>query len=253
MLHVAGVPVPGPGDVIDAARSIAGWSADTLGVAATLPQRAVDLMAEIEQLLPRVSGVVDQAETLIQRVGALATKADATIAAASAITASADVLVKRSAVVTAEIEHMVTAAGKVNTQAAAVVAKADVATSDVVAMLAIYEPLAQRAAPLAKRFVEELTEEEVRAAISLIDLLPDLAKRVERDILPVLTTLEGVGPDVHELVDVLKEVRQAIHGIPGFKFFRRRGEEVEAEEHPEDHAPEHGQEAHLPDGKAGGA
>jgi hypothetical protein len=30
---------------------------------------------------------------------------------------------------------------------------------------------------------------------------------------------------VHELLDVLKEVRQAIIGIPGFKLLSRRGSE----------------------------
>ena len=42
-------------------------------------------------------------------------------------------------------------------------------------------------------------------------------------ILPILATLDRVGPDVHELLDVLKEVRQAINGVPGFAFLRKRG------------------------------
>lgn len=242
MLRVAGVAVPGPGDVIDAARSVAGWSADALGVAATLPQRAVDLVGEIERLVPRISSVVDHAEALIERVDAIAAEADATISAAATITASAGALIKQSGEVTAEAELTVTTAAKVNTQAATVVAKAEAATDGATEILAIYQPLAQRAAPLAKRFVEELTEEEVHAAIKLIDQLPEITERVERDILPVLTTLENVGPDVHELVDVLKEVRQAIHGVPGFRFFRRRGEEAEAEEQAEVQA-EHAERA----------
>ena len=48
---------------------------------------------------------------------------------------------------------------------------------------------------------------------------------METDILPILATLDRVGPDVHELLDVLKEVRQAINGIPGFTFLRKRGGE----------------------------
>lgn len=36
-----------------------------------------------------------------------------------------------------------------------------------------------------------------------------------------------IGPDVHELLGVTREVQQAINGIPGFGMFRRRGEELE--------------------------
>jgi hypothetical protein len=38
-----------------------------------------------------------------------------------------------------------------------------------------------------------------------------------------------VGPDVHELLDVLKDVRLAIQGVPGFRTLRRRGADREDE------------------------
>lgn len=34
-----------------------------------------------------------------------------------------------------------------------------------------------------------------------------------------------IGPDVHELLDVTREVQKAIVGLPGFGILRRRGEE----------------------------
>lgn len=34
-----------------------------------------------------------------------------------------------------------------------------------------------------------------------------------------------IGPDVHELLDVTRDVQQAITGLPGFGMLRRRGEE----------------------------
>ena len=48
--------------------------------------------------------------------------------------------------------------------------------------------------------------------------------------MPLLATLDRVGPDVHELLNQLREVRQAIQGIPGFRLFRKRGEEIDEEE-----------------------
>lgn len=114
-------------------------------------------------------------------------------------------------------------AGTVVEQAAATSAQAR-------GVLETWAPLAARAAPLAVRFVDQLSEQEVTAAVRLVDQLPQLTEHLETDIMPILATLDRVGPDVHELLDVLKEVRQAVNGIPGFTFFRRRGEEREDEQ-----------------------
>jgi hypothetical protein len=70
----------------------------------------------------------------------------------------------------------------------------------------------------------------VHAAIRLVDQLPQLTEHLETDIMPILATLDRVGPDVHELLEQLKQVRQAIQGIPGLRYFSRRGEREDAEE-----------------------
>lgn len=43
--------------------------------------------------------------------------------------------------------------------------------------------------------------------------------------MPILATLDRVGPDIHDLLDVTRDLRQAILGLPGFAFFPppRRG------------------------------
>jgi hypothetical protein len=112
-------------------------------------------------------------------------------------------------------------------RAGTVVDQASGAANGATELLAVYEPIARQAAPLARRFVEEFSEEEIRAAIQLVDHLPKFTEHMEADIMPILATLDRVGPDVHELLDQLKEMRQAIQGIPGLAFFRRRGEERE--------------------------
>lgn len=73
-------------------------------------------------------------------------------------------------------------------------------------------------------FLQEFSSHEVQAAISLVDELPRLSNHLNEDILPILATLRQVGPDLHELLEVANDVRQAILGIPGFDFLRRRGE-----------------------------
>ena len=74
-----------------------------------------------------------------------------------------------------------------------------------------------------RQFVDEFSEEEVQALIRLVDQVPMFTEHMETDIMPILATLDRVGPDVHELLDVLKDVRLAIQGVPGFWLLRRRG------------------------------
>ena len=50
----------------------------------------------------------------------------------------------------------------------------------------------------------------------MVDQLPQLAHHIETDVLPILVTLDRVGPDVHQLLEVLQDVRLAIQGVPGF-------------------------------------
>ncbi|MDT7752092.1 MAG: hypothetical protein QOD96_5754, partial [Pseudonocardiales bacterium] len=45
--------------------------------------------------------------------------------------------------------------------------------------------------------VNELSEQEVAAAVRLVDQLPRLAEHLESDVMPILATLDRVGPDMH--------------------------------------------------------
>ncbi|PWU61359.1 hypothetical protein DLE60_06125, partial [Micromonospora globispora] len=93
-------------------------------------------------------------------------------------------------------------------------------------LLAAYEPALRRAAPMATRFVEQLSHEEVTAAIRLVDELPKLKEHLTADILPILATLDRVGPDLHDLLDVTRDLKLAVAGIPGLGMLRRRGERL---------------------------
>jgi len=168
-------------------------------------QTVAGLPAEAIRLLSRLGGLIEQAETLLARADRLLGSAEQTVAAVNDATRKAE----------------------------DVVARADATTRSVQRLTDEYAPIAERIAPLARQFVGELTEHEVRAAIRLTDQLPALTEHVENDIMPILATLDRVGPDVHELLDVTQDLRQAILGLPGFGFFRRRGEDrEEAEQQP---------------------
>ena len=61
--------------------------------------------------------------------------------------------------------------------------------------------------------------------IALVDRLPTLLEHMENDVLPVLTRLDRVGPDLHELLAVVEDLRRVITGLPGVGLLRRRGDD----------------------------
>ncbi|MBB5959218.1 hypothetical protein FHS29_005838 [Saccharothrix tamanrassetensis] len=152
----------------------------------------------------RVLGLLEAAENVVRR-------ADDLVARTGRVLDETEALVARAQVVTAAAEAVTTDAGQTARTSRE--------------LMDSYAPLAQRAHPLAQRFVDDLSPHEIDAAIQLVDQLPVLTKHLMEDVLPILTTLDRVGPDIHQLLDVTNDVRQAILGIPGFTFLRKRGEE----------------------------
>ncbi len=116
-------------------------------------------------------------------------------------------------------------------RASSVVARADQAAGVATELLDGYAPTLRKAAPLAARFVEELTPEEVTAAIKMVDELPALRDHMVNDVMPLLNKLDQVGPDLHKLLEVTEDLHLAIAGLPGLKLLRRRGEERTEDHH----------------------
>lgn len=90
-------------------------------------------------------------------------------------------------------------------------------------LLAAYEGPLRELAPTVRRLAETMDPAEVEAAVSLVDRLPRLLDAVDRDVLPMLAQLQAVGPDVHELLDIVDDVRRMVAGLPGVGMLRRDG------------------------------
>jgi len=194
-----------------------------IGLARAVAVAAIDTTVALVSLPARVIGLVGAAESLVERINDVVARAERLVAEVEVVAASAGVLVVDVAKISSQASGVVAVAEQVSSQAAGVVALAENTAAIANELIRVYEPIALRAAPLAGRFVTELSDEEVDAAIRLVDELPQLTEHLTANILPILSTLDRVGPDVTELLKVTRDVRQAIVGIPGFGFFRRRG------------------------------
>ncbi|TDB77337.1 hypothetical protein [Micromonospora sp. KC723] len=237
------IPLPRPGDVVGRTRSALDQAFGSAASFAAVPARAFAVLDGVEALLARINGVVDRIESTLDRTDQVLADAETAVREVAVISAAATTAIDTATEVASAAAAVVGEADRVTRAAAGLVAEADavtgraagtVATAEGAAatatdLLAAYEPALRRGAPMAHRFVAELSQEEVTAAIRLVDELPKLKAHLTSDILPILATLDRVGPDLHDLLDVTRDLRLAVAGIPGLGMLRRRGERMSDE------------------------
>lgn len=187
------LPLPDPAAVIGSAVSAAGAVEAALG----LVPRTADALTRVEALLDRIEAVVEHTEKLVAASDEVVSRTHATLDKADIVTREA---------------------GRHSDAAAGLLDRVD-------ASLNTWEPTLRRLAPRADRFSRALELHEVEAAIGLVDRLPQVLQHMENDVLPVLRTLDRVGPDLHEVLEVVEDLRRVVTGLPGVRLLRRRGEE----------------------------
>jgi hypothetical protein len=103
----------------------------------------------------------------------------------------------------------------------------------VTALMDSLEPSLTRLQPTIEKLADTTHPDEVTALVGLIDQLPELTRSVETDVLPVLTTLGTVAPDLHDLLTVARELNDMLAKVPGMGRIRRRIDEQEGEDETE--------------------
>jgi ABC-type transporter Mla subunit MlaD len=183
--------IPGPRDIVRATEQ--GYQA--LEQAIALVPRMVRLVDAIEQIVARVEAVVPRIEETDRQARAVVAHSDATATAAQAV-----------------------------------VDEAARTTARVVPLLDTYQPTLEKLAPIAEQLANTTSPEEVAAIVALIDSLPDIVRRLDADILPILNNLDTVAPDLRDLLDVSRELNEMLGGLPGLGRIKRRIEERQDEE-----------------------
>lgn len=195
---------PGPGDVI----RIAGQTFDAVQTAVGLVPRLVTIVAEVEALIRRVQRVVGEVEAIQVRVAVTLDRVGEIQAGVDDVRRNAAALVDRTGVV------VDVAAGL---------------TGRLEPIVLTYEPILRLLEPAASRLATTTSQDEIDAMVALIDMLPSIVGKLDRDILPVLDTLATVAPDLRDLLDVSKELNELIGSVPGLGRVRKRIEERQQE------------------------
>ena len=238
--------LPSPAALVEITRYAVGQVVETAASVATVPFRVLGLLGQTELLVSRMTMLAERAESVIGRVDGVVDGIEETLRETKVLMAAAALAVDEAGAVAARAallvdgaaatadgaaaavtgaHGVVTDAGRITAAAAGVVEQASATSAQARELLDGYAPALRQAAPLAARFVEELTPEEVTAAIRMIDELPRLRQHLTEDVMPLLGKLDQVGPDLHSLLEVTNDLHLAIIGLPGLKMLRRRGEE----------------------------
>jgi hypothetical protein len=204
--------------------------------------RMEQVLDRVSALLTRVEGVVDRADEAISAIAVTQTTADEAIAAVALTQARADEAIVAVALTQAGATEAITAVARTTARAGETLELAEGLVGRMEPLFGDYEEPLARLAPSVRRLAETLEPHEVEALVTLIDRLPRLVTHLDEDILPVLESLGNVGPDLHNLVDTVQDLRHIVKGFPGSRLFRRRGAEEIAEDEAEDEAQEEAQE-----------
>ena len=155
-----------------------------------LVERSGDAIEQLLAAVPRIGRLLDDAERLLDDVGALIDRIEVTRLGADTLVRNAEVPIGRTA-----------------------------------ALLDSLEPSLTTLQPTLERLADTTHPEEVEALVGLIDHLPQLVLQLERDVLPVMTTLGSVSPDLHDLLDVSKELNEMLAKLPGMGRIKKRVDE----------------------------
>jgi hypothetical protein len=170
---------------------------DLLGVL----ERGADQVETLLGLVPRLAALVDRAEEQLGRIGPILDRVEVVTSAAAA-----------------EVV-------RVNEVASLAQSEAD----RLALLLDGMQPPLTRLQPTLEVLADTTDPQEVAALVAMVDHLPELTRRLEDDVLPVMGTLATVAPDLHDLLAVSSELNEIIGKVPGFGRIKRRVEEEQDE------------------------
>ncbi len=158
-----------------------------------LVERGGEALEQLLAAVPRLGRLLDDAERLLADVDALVLRIETTRRDADAVVAHVEEPARRAE-----------------------------------ALLAALEPSLLKLQPTLERLADTTDPREVDALVGLVDHLPLLVERLERDVLPVMTTLGTVAPDLHDLLDVSRELNGMLAKLPGMAKVMQRIDDRQA-------------------------
>lgn len=202
------------------AEPIVGRVDATVGSADALVARVDTTVGAAEGLVRRVDSTVDRADGIIDRADGITGRADGVAGSAEAIVERAVPVVDFVESTVAEVRPVLEA---LLLEEGVRAEQARIVSTRVAELLGAADEVARKLTPLAGRVADTVSSEDFEAVLEVVDNLPENVRAVERDVLPVVRSLDTVAPEVHQILEVAQDCLEALNGIPGFQRLRRRG------------------------------
>ena len=139
-------------------------------------------------------------------------------------------LVERADELVTTIDGVAARADALVTRTDAVVGSAEAQVARLTPLLDAFEPSLLKLQPTIEKLADTTDPNEVEALVELVDHLPQLADRMETDVLPMLASLSSVAPDLHDLLAVSRELNDMLAKVPGLGRIKRRIDEEQGED-----------------------
>ncbi len=159
------------------------------------------------ELVPNAFALVGQAGELLTSAQALLGRVDALLDRIEETRQAADRVIVRTAGTVGSVEPTLE-------RAADLVARAE-------RLLDTLGPSLEKLEPTLRTLAGTTDEDEVAALVSLLDHLPHLVTALDEDILPILASLDTVGPDIHRLLETTQDLVTMMAKVPGLRRLRR--------------------------------
>lgn len=198
-------PVPGPRDVLH------------------LVERGAEAVETMLEAAPRAMTLLGEAESLLARAGELIGRIEQTRSSADDVVRRTDAVVTRAEALLARTDGIVDRAEQALGETAAL-------SGRLRELLDLSEPSLVKLQPVLDRFAETTHPEEVDALVQLIDRMPMLADRMESEIVPIMESMSSVGPDIHDLLDLTRQLNEMLAAVPGLGRVKKRVDEEQGEE-----------------------
>lgn len=165
-------------------------------------ERGSDQVEALLGAVPRLIGLLDQAENLMVRATAAIDQVDAVTRDAAGVVA----------------------------RTSGVVDRAEAQVARLTPLLDGFEPSLTKLQPTLETLADSTNPDEVAALVQMVDHLPELSRRLEDEVLPMMATLGTVAPDIHDLLAVSRELNDMLAKLPGIGRIKRRIDEQQGED-----------------------
>lgn len=239
-MGLLGLPVPGPGDAVraatgalnalDQAVTLVPRIATLIGTLEVLAARAEAVIGEVDAVQAAASGVIARTTVVIGAVEEVVGLARGTVDRVGHVVAVAEGTVKRVDDVVTNAAETVDGAQVVVGRTSGVVGDASTIVARTGGVVDGADALLGRSDQLVGRILETTSDEELQAIVHLIDTLPQAVDALRNDVLPVMSTLGTVAPDVRDLLDIASQLNGVLGSVPGLGRIRKRVQKAQAEE-----------------------